>query len=521
MTRFASAEDVSSLIQDNCVLGISCFGGWLGADLVFSALRDRFLATGSPSQLTVFGGILPGDLTDLDHGMNLLAIPGLLRRVIAAHVGMPPRLGRMISENRVEAFSLPLGVVTNLLHAAAGRKPGVLTHVGLGTFVDPRIEGGALNESALQSGLRLNSVVSLEDRDYLFYPVIRPQVCILRAGLADRNGSISAMRDPFAADQLEMALAVKAGGGTVIVQADALAESNLPPREVLLHSSSVDYIVVDSEHRCPPGYDCPEYRPELCGTAFLPQRSAVLSALGSRKICGRRGALELRKGSVINLGIGIPDTVAAVAAEEGVSSELLLSVESGPLGGVPAGGVAFGASANPEAVYRLSDNFDFYDGGGLDIAFLGAGEIDERGNVNVSKFGTRTTGPGGFINIVQSTDTICFLCTFTAGGLKTAVTDHQLRILAEGRERKFKKQVQQITFSADYARKKGQKVLYITERAVFRLEDRGLTLIEIAPGVDLEQDILRSMDFKPIISPELKLMDRRIFSEEPMGLQIG
>ena len=206
---------------------------------------------------------------------------------------------------------------------------------------------------------------------------------------------------------------------------------------------------------------------------------------------------------------------------EGIGDQLTLTVEAGPIGGVPASGADFGGSANADAIVDHPYQFDFYDGGGLDIAFLGAGEIDERGNVNVSKFGTRTTGPGGFINIVQSTDTICFLCTFTAGGLKTAVTDHQLRILSEGRERKFKKQVQQITFSADYARKKGQKVLYITERAVFRLEDRGLTLIEIAPGVDLEQDILRSMDFKPIISPELKLMDRRIFSEEPMGLQIG
>ena len=520
MAVFASEKDVVSLIKSNSVLGISGFGGWLGADLIFSELKNRFLATGAPDGLTVLGGILPGDLSDREVGMNLIAFLGLIKRVIAAHVGMPPRLSRLIAENRIEAFALPLGVVSNILRAAAGRKPGILTDIGTGTFVDPRIEGGALNEAAGKSGFRVNTVVSIDGEEHLFYYAMRPDVCILRAGAADKAGNISALRDPFTAEQLEMALATKAGGGTVIVQADTLLDSVLPAKEVLLHSSLVDFIVVDHDHRCAPGYDCPVFRPELCGEERVAQPPVGSSALSARKICGRRGALELRKGSVVNLGIGIPDTVAAVAFEEGVSSKFLLSVESGPLGGVPVGGVAFGASANPEAIYRLADNFDFYDGGGLDLAFLGAGEVDERGNVNVSKFGARTTGPGGFINIVQSTPAVCFLCSFTAGGLKTAVSDQELRILSEGRERKFRKEVQQITFSGDYARKTGQRVLYITERAVFRLDKEGLTLIEIAPGIDLQKDILDNMDFVPAISPELKEMDRRIFSEELMGLQI-
>lgn len=520
MAVFAVTADVTSLIKNNSVLGISGFGGWLGADLIFAELRKSFLETGKPANLTVVGGILPGDLSDQDVGLNLIAYPGLIKRVIAAHVGMPPRLGRLIADNEIEAFALPLGVVSNILHAAAGRKPGVLTDLGAGTFVDPRIEGGALNEAAAKSGFRVNSIVSIDGQDHLFYYAVCPDVCILRAGVADKAGNISTLHDPFTAEQLEMALATKAGGGKVIVQADTLSDTILPAREILLHSSIIDYIVVDHDHRCAPGYDCPVYRPELCGAAQISQPTAGPSALSSRKICGRRGAFELRKGSIVNLGIGIPDTVAAVAFEEGISSDFLLSVESGPLGGVPVGGVAFGASANPEVIYRLADNFDFYDGGGLDIAFLGAGEIDEHGNVNVSKFGARTTGPGGFINIVQNTPTLCFLCTFTAGGQKTAVEDHELKILSEGREHKFKKTVQQITFSGDYARRTDKRVLYITERAVFQLDKEGITLVEIAPGIDLEKDILKNMDFVPAISPDLKQMDHRIFSEELMGIQI-
>ena len=477
------------------------------------------MTTGSPAGLSVYGGILPGDLTENDCGMNFLAQPGMISRVTAAHVGMPPKFGRCISENAFPAFALPLGLVSNLLSAAAGKKPGVLTTVGLGTFVDPRVEGGALNEAARQSGEKVCRLTEINGEEFLFYPAFHLDACIIRVSLADKKGDLSAKRDPMTAEQLEMAMAVKAQGGLVIAQADNLVDE-LMPKEILIHSSIVDYIVVDEEHRCAPGYACPVYRPEMCGQTRTEAKTTGASELNVRKICGRRGAFELHAGDIVNLGIGIPDTVAAVAAEEGVSSELLLSVESGPLGGVPVGGVAFGASENPDVIYRIADNFNFYDGGGLNIAFLGAGEIDEQGNVNVSKFGVKTTGPGGFINIVQNTPVVCFMCTFTAGGLKAGAADGKLRVLREGREKKFRKAVQQITFSGEFAKKSGQKILYITERAVFELKNEGLVLTEIAPGVDLERDVLAQMDFAPHISPELKLMDKRIFEKGLMHIHL-
>lgn len=519
MPAFITPAQAAALIKNNSSVGISGFGGWLGADLIFSEMRGSFMTTGSPAGLSVYGGILPGDLTENDCGMNFLAQPGMISRVTAAHVGMPPKFGRCISENAFPAFALPLGLVSNLLSAAAGKKPGVLTTVGLGTFVDPRVEGGALNEAARQSGEKVCRLTEINGEEFLFYPAFHLDACIIRVSLADKKGDLSAKRDPMTAEQLEMAMAVKAQGGLVIAQADNLVDE-LMPKEILIHSSIVDYIVVDEEHRCAPGYACPVYRPEMCGQTRTEAKTTGASELNVRKICGRRGAFELHAGDIVNLGIGIPDTVAAVAAEEGVSSELLLSVESGPLGGVPVGGVAFGASENPDVIYRIADNFNFYDGGGLNIAFLGAGEIDEQGNVNVSKFGVKTTGPGGFINIVQNTPVVCFMCTFTAGGLKAGAADGKLRVLREGREKKFRKAVQQITFSGEFAKKSGQKILYITERAVFELKNEGLVLTEIAPGVDLERDVLAQMDFAPHISPELKLMDKRIFEKGLMHIHL-
>lgn len=517
MAVFISAAQAAELIKNDSVVGVSGFGGWLGADLIFAELKKRFMSTGAPSGLSVFGGILPGNLTEAECGMNYLAQSEMVREVIAAHVGMPSKFGKLISQNSVSAFALPLGLVPRLLSAAAGKRPGVLSKIGLETFIDPRVEGGALNDAAKRTGKSVCKLISMDGEEYLFYPAIHPDVCILRVSTADKNGSLSAACDPITAEQLEMAMAVKANGGIVIAQADRITDKLLP-REILIHSSLVDYIVTDETHSCPPGYACPTYRPELWGQGKSEAKFAALSELNVRKICGRRAAFELKSGDIVNLGIGIPDTVAAVAAEEGLYSKLLLSLESGPLGGVPVGGVAFGASENPEVIYRLSDNFNFYDGGGLNIAFLGAGEIDEKGNVNVSKFGTKTTGPGGFINIVQNTPVVCFMCTFTASGLKASAENGKLTIIREGSEKKFRKTVGQVTFSGSYAAKNGQKILYITERAVFELKDGGLMLTEIAPGIDLEKDILAQMDFKPRISPRLKLMDERIFKNELMRL---
>ena len=519
MPGFITAVEAAGLIEDGMNVGISGFGGWLGADLVFAAMRERFRTEGSPKGISVFSGILPGSLSADDCGMNILATEGLIRSVTAAHLGMAPLFSRLVYNEGLEAFAIPLGVVGGLLRAAAGRKPGILTRVGLGTFCDPRLEGCAMNRSAAATGRSPAELVKVDGEEYLFYRAPKLNACILRASAVDTDGNVSTKYDALTAEQLEMALAVRANGGKVIVQADRLVEAGaFAPREVLIHRSMVDYIVLDSEGVCPPGYDCPEYRPELVEAGMAAAQAESADTLDYRKLCGRRGVLELRGGSVANLGIGVPDSVASAAALEGISDQLTLSLESGPLGGVPVGGVGFGAAVHPEAIMRPCDTFDYYDGGGLDIAFLGAAEIDAEGNVNVSRFADRMTGPGGFIDIAQNTPRVCFMGSFTASGLKVTAADGRPSIEKEGRSKKFVRRVSQVTFSAAKALESGQHVLYITERAVFKLGERGPELIEIAPGAELERDILAQMDFDPAVSPELKFMDKRIFTPGKMGL---
>lgn len=513
MPAIISPNKAAEVIQDGMTVGICSFGGWLGADLVFQAIRSRFNRCNSPKGISVFSGVLPGNLKKDDVGMNVLAVDGLINSVTAAHLGMAPIFSHKVYEDKFAAYAVPLGVVGGLLRASAGRKPGILTKVGLGTFCDPRLEGCAMNASANRAGESPVELMEVDGEEYLFYRAPRLDVCILRVSAVDKDGNASTKFDPITAEQLEMALAVRANGGKVIVQADRLVEAGtFSPREVLIYRSLIDYIVLDNNSACPPGYDCQVYRPELIESGKAQVQVDSSASLDFRKICGRRGVLELHGGSIANLGIGVPDSVASAAALEGLSNQLTLSLESGPLGGVPVGGVGFGASVHPEVIMRSCDTFDFYDGGGLDIAFLGAAEIDAIGNVNVSRFADRMTGPGGFIDIAQNTSRVCFMGSFTASGLKVSASNGKLQIDSEGKSKKFVKQVSQVTFSAPAALENGQEVLYITERAVFRLSSKGPELIEIAPGVDIERDIFAQMDFMPVVSSELKQMDKRIFT---------
>jgi Acyl CoA:acetate/3-ketoacid CoA transferase len=519
MTNFITADEAARLISDGASVGISAFGGWLGADELYGALCTRYELEGHPANLRLYGGILPGDLSAHPVGMNLLAKDGLVSLAVVAHVGMAPLFAGMIADGSIAAFTPPLGVFEQLLRASAGKRPGVISRIGLGTFCDPKLEGCRAN-AACDVTEELVRPINLYGRPYLFYKSFRLDVCLLRASYADEDGNLSAEREPVLADQLEMATAVHNNSGIVIAQVSRIVpRGTIHPKKVLVHGSMVDYIVTAKPENCLPGYDCPEFRPELVGDMRVATSGHFQAAsLDPRRICARRAALELRAGHTVNLGIGIPDGVAAVAKEEGVSDRITLSLESGPLGGVPIGGVGFGAAVNPQAIYRLADTFDFYDGGGLNMAFLGAAEIDREGNVNVSKFGSRVTGPGGFINIAQSTPSVCFMGTFTAGGLQAVAVDGQLKINKEGRSRKFRRQVQQVTFSAKTAMETGQSVLYITERAVFRLTKNGPMLIETAPGVDIERDILAQMDFRPAVAQDLKEMDDRIFRSGKMDL---
>ena len=522
MTKFISADEAVSLIRDGSNLGIGGFATFGAADAILRAIRRRYDLEGTPAGLTVVSPACPGDGKGNTWGMSAFGPDSrIVDRVITSHVGQVPYLVRELAANHIAAWLLPLGVFTQLFHAAAAGRPGVLTHVGKYTFVDPRVEGGKANQRAIDDGRDLVEVVELGGKDYLFYHTLPMDACIIRASYADTDGNLSFEREAIPAEQAEMAAACHAGGGIVIAQVEKVVQKgSLHPRNVWVPSKLVDYVVVSAEGEHPHTYEVPDFRAELCGDVKIPVEAVPPMEMSIRKAVARRGALELKKGSLANLGLGISDGISKVAAEEGFSDQIALTIETGIFGGVPLSGLSLGAGVNSDALLRTSDVFDLYDGGVLDMAFLSGAEIDQYGNVNVTKFGGRVVGPGGFINISQNTPKMCFLGTFTAGNQQIRAEDGRLVIEQDGPIVKFKQDVEQISFSGRYAVESGQEVLFITERAVFRLTPDGLMLTEMAPGVDLEQHILAKMDFKPLISPDLKLMDERIFRDGLMGLRL-
>lgn len=517
--KIITRREAAALVKDGITLGVGGFGAHSSPDELLLGIEERYAQEGHPKGITVLSGICTGNNKFDDIGHNRLGADGLVDTLIAGHYKNSARMAQLVSENSIAGYTLPLGVVVNLISAAAGGRPGVLTRVGLHTFVDPRVEGCAINEKARAQHRELVSVLELDGKEYLYYRVVPMDACVIRGTYSDEDGNISLVHEDIHESQLQMAEAVHSNGGIVIVQVEAVLKSgSIPAREVAINHSLVDYVVVASPENHRQNYAVDRYHPEYTGEVRIPAGDIPVMPLNMRKVIARRGAMELDHGGVINLGIGIPSGVGSVANEEGISDSVLLSLESGPLGGVPTEGVGFGCAVNPENIYAIADNFNFYDGGGLDAAFLGLAQVDEAGNVNVSRFGTNCAGPGGFINITQSTKNVCFLGGFMASKPKLDLSSGALNILEEGSGVKFVKHVEQITFSAQFARETGQNILYITERAVFKLVENGIELIEIAPGVDLERDVLAHMEFKPLISPDLRLMDARLFRSEKMGL---
>ena len=517
--KIINKKEVASLIKDGDMVAISGSGGSGSPEALIRSIMDSFLKTKHPCNIGVTCGISPGNLTNDDVGMNMLAKEGLVGKAICAHLGMGRVFGNAIGSNQFPAFAVPLGVINHLYRSIAGHEVGIITHIGLGTFADPRVEGCCANDKARKLK-PIVEVVNLGGKESLFYHSFPINVALIKASYADENGNISLEEEGVIGEQYNMAIATHNSGGIVIVEVKEIKPANsFRARNVLIHSSYVDYIVVNKPDESLGEYNLPFYRPEITGDKRIKLEDIKIRPLDERKICGRRSAMELKKGYVINLGVGMPDSVANAAAEEGISEDIYLSVESGPTGGVPIGGVVFGASVNPDSVIPTAEQFDAYNGGSLNMGIVGLAEVDKFGNVNVSKFGTRVTGPGGFINITQSTHKMIFMGTFMAGNLEEKIIDGKLVIEHEGEKKKFVDKVQQITFSAAQAIKNNQEILYVTERCVFKLAKDGVELIEIAPGVDLEKDILSNMDFKPIISKDLKLMDERIFRDKPMNIK--
>lgn len=509
MKKLITKEQAVALIRSESTLAVGGFGAYGAPETLLQALADRFEAEQQPRALTVTCGVSPGDNSRDNVGLNRLARPGLLETVIAAHFGNPPLIGEMIGRNEIAAYALPLGVMIHLYDAIAGHKPALLTNVGLGTYADPVHEGCKANEKTVAQGRSIVERLTVDGRACLAYKPFPIHACFIRAFAADEEGNLSVEDNALGDYGFNIAAATHNSGGIVIAEVRHIVSAgSIHPKQVRVHEPLVDYVVLADPDKYKQGYAA-DFRAELCGDLRVPTGSLEAMPMSNRKIIARRGARELTEGCVINLGIGIPSGIGAVANEEGIACTL--SLESGPQGGIPVEGLGFGASVNPETIYNLADVFHLYDGGVLSRSFLGAAEIDANGNVNVSKFGTRCTGPGGFINISQNTPCVCFVGTFTAGGLKEEIRDGKLVILQEGRQKKFVSAVQQITFSGAYANETKQKVMYITERAVFELSSDGLVLTEIAPGVDLEKDILAQMEFRPILSETLKLMDEAIF----------
>jgi propionate CoA-transferase len=499
--KIVSAAEAMQLVRDGDTIATSGFVGIGFAEGLAVALEQRFLAQGVPRGLTLVYAAGQGD--GRTRGLNHFGHEGLVARVIGGHWGLVPALGKLAVENRIEAWNLPQGVISHLFRDIAAGKPGHLSRVGLGTFVDPRHGGGCINERTAAVADQRVRLMQLDGEDYLFYKAFPIDVAFIRATTADPAGNLTMEREALTLESLAIAMAARNSGGIVIAQVERVAEAHtLPPRQVKVPGVMVDCVVVAEQPDHHWQTFAEPYSPAFAGELRVPAASVAPMHAGKRKIIARRAALELRPNAVVNLGIGMPEGVAAVAAEERVIDLITLTAEPGVIGGIPAGGLNFGAAVNTQAVIDQPYQFDFYDGGGLDIAFLGLAQADAEGNVNVSKFGPRLAGAGGFINISQNAKRVIFVGSFEADG--------QPKLVA---------QVEHRTFSGREAWRRGQSVLYVTDQAVFGLHERGLELLEIAPGLDLERDLLARMGFRPVIERPPKVMEPAIFGEGPMGLR--
>lgn len=518
--KLCTVADAVALIQDGQTIAFTGFGGIMHAEALSKGLGDYYAAHGRPRDLTIVHAAGQGNWAD--KGLEHLARKGLIRRIIGGHYATCRTIGKMVMDERIEAYNFPQGVICQLYRDIAAGRPGCITHIGLETFIDPIHDGGKLNR---RCGEELIERVELGGRVWLWYKAFPIHVGFVRAWAADPLGNLVYDQEAVITEPLAIAQAVRnSTSGKVIAQVRELLDKPAPPHTVRVPGVLVDRIVLAE----------PLLHPQTFGEDFNPSYVAPLPSvpfhepglygpalpMDERRLIAARACDELRAGFIVNLGIGIPEGIAKIAAERKLIDQLTLTVEAGSIGGMPVGGLSFGASVHPHAIIEQPAMFDFYDGRGLDFAALGCAQIDHTGNVNVSKFGPRLAGVGGFVNITQTAKRLVFCGTFTAGGLELMVEDGKLHILKEGGFRKFVKRVEQVSFSARRARQVGQEVLYVTERAVFRMTREGVELVEVAPGIDLSRQILALMDFQPIIN-NVRPMPARNFAQAPtMAMEV-
>jgi propionate CoA-transferase len=515
VSKITSVDQVAKLIPDGATVGVVGFAmmGW--AEEVGEAIEKRFLATGEPKNITLVHGCAIGDWKL--RGIGRFGHVGLTKRYIGAIVGASPAMAKLVAGGKIEGYCLPQGVIVQLYREIAAHRPGIITKIGLGTFVDPRLEGGKMNSFTTEEIVR---VIEIDGEEYLFYKSFPINVAIIKGDSVDERGNLTMEREAARLEALPLAQAAKNSGGIVIAQAEFLAQpGTLNPKDVGVPGILVDHAIIASTSEYCWQTEAFYFNPAYSGSLKAKGNTIPPLALDERKIIARRAAMELVPDAVVNLGVGIPSDIGAIAAEENVSDLMTLTTEAGVIGGIPASLPDFGASYNPEAIVAHHEQFDYYDGGGIDVSFLGLAQTDEKGNINVSKFNGRANGCGGFINITQAAKKVVFCGSFTAGGLKVSAGEGALVIEQEGKNKKFLKQVEQVTFSGTMAAKIKQPVIYVTERAVFTLKNGVMTLTEIAPGVNLEKDILAQMEFTPRISPQLRVMPAEIFRPGWGGLR--
>ena len=515
-SKIVPASEAVSAVKNGDMIATGGFVGIGFAEHLAIALEKRFLESGEPRDLGLIYAAGQGD--GKTRGLNHFGHEGMISRVIGGHWGLVPNLQKQAVDNKIIAYNLPQGIISTMFRDTAAGKPRTISAVGLGTYVDPRNDGGKINERTTEDIVELTII---DGNEYLAYKTIPVDIALIRGTTADPAGNITMEKEALTLEVLAIAMAARNSGGRVIVQVERVADHQaLSARDVQIPGILVDYVVVSEPENHWQTFD-EKYNPSFSSEIKVPTELVPPMSMGVRKVIARRAAFELRRGDIVNLGIGMPEGVSNVVNEEGVLDQIVLTAEPGVIGGIPVGGLSFGAAINTEALIDQPYQFDFYDGGGLDIAFLGMAQVDKHGNVNVSKFGPKLAGAGGFINISQNAKTVVFVGTFTAGGLNVSIENGKLEIINEGKSKKFvHNEVEHITFSGKYSRKRGQRSIYVTERCVFTLTDDGMILTEIAPGIDLQKDILDQMGFEPIIREPLGVMNDIIFARGVMNLQL-